>query len=191
MRIKPPGPGIPPRTLVDRIRKEKKVLYPKAVSKLLPIGVNHNNGGNIPRILVVHIMVGFMAGTDTIFRNPHTEASAHFGVSRTGKVWQWVRTGDIAWHAFDANSYSIGVEHEGFPTQRLTDRQIEATGELYAWLNDQYPAIDLWVNKNIGGSGIAYHEQYHAWNLDEHSCPGKLIEAQIHDILSVAKAHRA
>jgi hypothetical protein len=165
------------------------MLYPKAINKLLPIGVNHNNGGNSPKLLVVHIMVGYMAGTDTIFRNSHTEASAHFGVSKTGKIWQWVRTGDIAWHAFDANDHSIGVEHAGFPWEGLTDAQVEATGELYAWLNSQYPAIDLWRNIHLNGSGIGYHEQYPEWNRDAHSCPGRLIETQIPDILSVAKSH--
>jgi len=165
------------------------VNYWGAKSKLLPPGVNHNSGGNVPRIFVVHIMVGYMAGTDTIFRNPNTEASAHFGVSRGGTVWQWVDTDDIAWHAFDANTYSIGVEHAGFPTEPLTDPQIEASGKLYAWVNKNYPAVDLWVNKRIQGSGIAYHSQYGAWNLDAHTCPGTIIEGQIHDILDVAKAH--
>jgi N-acetyl-anhydromuramyl-L-alanine amidase AmpD len=163
------------------------MLYPKAKNMLLPPAVNHNEGGNTPRIFVVHIMVGYMAGTDTVFRNPHVQASAHFGVSRGGSVWQWVDTDDIAWHAFDANTYSIGVEHAGFPTEPLTAQQIEATGKLYAWAHQHYPAIDLWVNKRIEGSGIAYHEQYPAWNLDLHSCPGKIIENQIHDILNVAK----
>src|ERR1041385_428041 len=162
------------------------MLYPAAVNKLLPSGVNHNNGGNHPRIFMVHIMVGYMAGTDTIFRNPNTEASAHFGVSRSGSVWQWVRTDDTAWHAFDANTYSIGVEHAGFPWEPLTAAQIKASGHLYAWLHKQYSAIDLWINKRIEGSGISYHEKFLQWNLDHHSCPGKLIEGQIDDILKVA-----
>ena len=163
-------------------------MYPHAVNKLLPAGVNHNSGGNIPRMFVVHIMVGYMAGTDTVFRNPNAQASAHFGVSRGGKVWQWVDTDDIAWHAFDANTYSIGVEHAGFPNEPLTDLQVQASGQLYAWAHKQYPAIDLWVNKRIEGSGIAYHEQYPSWNLDAHSCPGKIVEGQIKDILAAAKA---
>jgi N-acetyl-anhydromuramyl-L-alanine amidase AmpD len=162
-------------------------LYPSAKNKLLPPGVNHNSGGNTPRIFVVHIMVGHMAGTDTIFRNPHAEASAHFGVSRGGNVWQWVDTDDEAWHAFDANTYSIGVEHAGFPNAPLSSQQVEASGKLMAWAHKKYPAIDLWVNKRMQGSGIAYHEQYEEWNLDLHSCPGHIIEGQIHDILDVAK----
>jgi N-acetyl-anhydromuramyl-L-alanine amidase AmpD len=170
------------------------MLYSKAKNK--PLGVdsnnepiNHNIGGNHPRIFMVHIMVGYMAGTDTVFRNPHSEASSHFGVSRGGAVWQWVDTDDIAWHAFAANEYSIGVEHAGFPTERLTDAQINATGALYAWAHKHYPAIDLWLNVRESGSGISYHEKFHDWNLDLHSCPGKIIEAQIGDILDVAKAN--
>jgi N-acetyl-anhydromuramyl-L-alanine amidase AmpD len=165
------------------------MLYSKARNMLLPPGVNHNSGGNTPRIFVIHIMVGYMAGTDTIFRNPHVQASAHFGVSRAGNVWQWVDTGDIAWHAFDANTYSIGVEHAGFPNEPLTPAQVNATGMLMAWAHKHYPAIDLWVNKRIEGSGIAYHEQYPQWNLDAHECPGTIIEAQLGDILKVAKAN--
>jgi hypothetical protein len=134
-------------------------------------------------------MVGYMGGTDTIFRNPNTEASAHFGISRGGKVWQWVRTQDQAWHAFSANDESIGIEHAGFPWEPLTDSQIEASGKLYAWVNSVYPEVDLWLNLRRNGSGIAYHEKYADWNLDHHSCPGKIIEAQLDDILSVAKAH--
>jgi N-acetylmuramoyl-L-alanine amidase len=163
------------------------MLYPAARNKLLANGVNHNSGGNHPRIFMVHIMVGFMGGTDTIFRNPHTEASAHFGVSRAGHVWQWVRTGDTAWHAFDANTYSIGVEHEGFPENKLTVEQVHASGLLMAWAHKQYPAIDLWINKRIDGSGISYHEKFNEWNLNHHGCPGFKIEAQIDDILKVAK----
>ena len=163
------------------------MLYSKAKNKL--IDVNYNKGGNAPRIFVVHIMVGYMAGTDTVFRNPESEASAHFGVSRGGAVWQWVDTDDMAWHAFDANAYSIGVEHAGFPDEPLTDAQINATGALYAWAHKHYPAIDLWINKHITGSGIGYHSEYHEWNLDAHTCPGSIIEGQISDILTVAKAN--
>lgn len=164
------------------------MIYPKAVNKLLPPGVNHNTGGNRPRIYVVHIMVGYMAGTDTVFRNPNAQASAHFGISRGGAVWQWVDTSDTAWHAFDANTYSIGVEHAGFPNEPLTDAQVRASGQLMAWAHHVYPDLTLWVNKRIDGSGIAYHEQYPEWNLDAHACPGQIIEGQIGDILAVAKA---
>lgn len=163
------------------------MLYSQAKNKL--INVNYNKGGNFPRIFMIHIMVGYMAGTDTTFRNPHAEASAHFGVSRGGAVWQWVNTDDQAWHAFDANTYSIGVEHAGFPWEGLTDNQVMSTGILYAWAHKHYPAIDLWINKRITGSGISYHRKFDAWNLDHHSCPGDIIEAQIGDILDVAKAH--
>lgn len=157
---------------------------------LLPRGVNHNTGGNVPRFFVVHIMVGFMAGTDSVFHNPNFQASAHFGVSRAGEIWQWVRTEDQAWHAYDANNCSIAVEHEGFPTNKLSKAQVAASGRLFEWVNRQYPAVKLWENKRLSGSGIAYHEQYNSWNRSGHSCPGKIIEAQIPDILAAAQAVR-
>lgn len=166
------------------------MTYPAAALHLLPNGVNHNKGGNTPRILVVHIMEdSSIANVDQMFHNPSFQASAHFGVSRAGHVRQWVRTDDMAWHAFAANAYSIGVEHEGLASQGLTDAQIEATGKLFAYYHGVYPAMNLWINTREIGSGLAYHRQYHDWNLNNHSCPGDKAIAQLPKILAVAQAN--
>ena len=64
-----------------------------------PISINYNLGGIAPRILIVHIMQGTLAGTDSWFRNPDAQVSAHFGVGKTGTIYQWVDTANRAWHA--------------------------------------------------------------------------------------------
>lgn len=164
-------------------------LYPGADVRLLPAGVNHNKGGCNPRMFVIHIMEGDLWPTDAMFRDPKRQASAHFGVGRTGKVLQWVSTTDTAWHAFAANAYGIGVEHSGFASEGLSDQQIEATGKLYAWAHKEHPAIRLWLNVHESGSGLAYHRQYADWNLSNHSCPGDKAIKQLPKILEAAKAH--
>lgn len=165
------------------------MLYSGAKNHLLPSGVNHTRGGNRPRIIVIHIMEGWLEPTDRMFHDPHRQASAHFGVGTDGRMFQWVDTNDQAWHAFAANTYSIGVEHAGMAADGLTDDQITATGKLYAWAHRHYPALNLWINKRITGSGIAYHRKYDSWNLNHHSCPGDKAIKQIPAILEVAKAH--
>ena len=52
-----------------------------------PISINYNRGGIAPRILIVHIMQGTLAGTDSWFRNPNAQVSAHFGVGKTGTIY--------------------------------------------------------------------------------------------------------
>lgn len=164
-------------------------IYGPAKQRLLPAGVNHNKGGCDPRMFVIHIMEGDLWPTNDMFHDPARQASAHFGVGRSGTIIQWVNTTDTAWHAFAANTYGIGVEHSGFAATGLSDQQIEATGKLYAWVHSVHPNVSLWINTREKGSGIAYHRKYADWNLSHHTCPGDKAIKQIPAILEVAKAH--
>ena len=153
-----------------------------------PIGINYTRGGIVPRILIVHIMQGTLAGTDSWFRNPDAQASAHFGVGKTGISYQWVDTVNRAWHAVDANSYAIGVECAGFSGQTLTAAQVSAVAKIYAWAHKQNQAISMWLNKRISGSGLSWHGVGGpAWG-NHPSCPGTPIIDQLPEILREAKA---
>ncbi len=80
-----------------------------------------------PEAVVVHIMDGTLAGTDSHFANPATEVSAHYGIGQSGETHQYVDEADAAWHAgrvqnptwsllkagINPNRYTIGIEHEG------------------------------------------------------------------------------
>lgn len=62
-----------------------------------------------------HIAEGTYAGTISWFRNCAAGVSAHYVVrSSDGQVTQMVRESDTAWHVASNNSYSIGIEHEGW-----------------------------------------------------------------------------
>src|SRR5215216_4141316 len=66
--------------------------------------------------IVIHVAEGSYSGTVSWFENCAAQASAHFVVSREGRVAQCVRDEDIAWHAgwWDTNTHSIGIEHAGY-----------------------------------------------------------------------------
>ncbi|HEX7269050.1 MAG TPA: peptidoglycan recognition family protein [Streptosporangiaceae bacterium] len=153
-----------------------------------PISINYNQGGIAPRILIVHIMQGTLAGTDSWFRNPDAQASAHFGVGKTGTIYQWVDTGNRAWHAVNANSYAIGVECAGFSGQTLTAAQVSAVARIYAWAHRHHQAISMWLNKRISGSGLSWHGLGGvAWG-NHPNCPGTPIIDQLPVIRSKARA---
>jgi AmpD protein len=87
--------------------------------------------------------------------------SAHFFISRTGQVTQYVSLADRAWHAGvsqwdgreQCNDFSIGIELEGTDTTLYTDAQYTALTGLTQILQQQYPAITS--ERIVGHSDIA------------------------------------
>jgi len=63
--------------------------------------------------IVMHTMGGSLAGTDSWFRSPSSQVSAHFGVGLDGAVHQYVDLSNTAW----AN----GVLEEGNEWRDLVD----------------------------------------------------------------------
>lgn len=152
-----------------------------------PIAVNFQRGGNSPKFLIEHIMQGTLAGTDSWFRNPASEVSAHFGIGKSGEVIQWVDTADVAWHAMAANHESIGVEHEGDTGQQLTPAQLEADSRLLAWAHKHHPIPLRLAHHPVLGAGLAYHALGgEAWG-GHLQCPGAPIVAQLPLILKNAR----
>ncbi len=126
--------------------------------------------------IVDHIAAGYMPGNVSWFKNPASKASAHYLVTREGKVLQLVREGDTAWHAGIANKpnwslydgtnpnrYTLGIEHEGYPDDGLTEAQYQATLQLHKELTAKYeiPRKDPYI---IG--------HYRIDSVDRPNCPG-------------------
>lgn len=160
------------------------MFFPNAEQRLLPAGLNHTIGGNIPRLMIMHIMQGTLAGTDAWFHNPAAMVSAHFGVGKDGKIIQWVDTDSMAWHAAAANGYSVGVEHEGFSGNPLTDAQLDADIDLFSWLHENYSDIALWINtRPFTGHGLSWHGLGGVEWGNHPDCPGLAIVHQLPDII--------
>jgi hypothetical protein len=64
--------------------------------------------------VVIHTIEGSAAGARSWFKNCSAQVSAHYVVSEAGGVWQCVDEDYKAWHVGCANSYCIGIEHEGY-----------------------------------------------------------------------------
>ena len=74
--------------------------------------------------------------------------SAHYIVGRDGTVVQCVRHKDIAFHANEENSYTIGIEHNARDPgdTTLTDVQYWKSAKLVIWIGKQLglPVFDRW-----------------------------------------------
>ncbi len=110
------------------------------------INFTAGRGGHKPIGVCIHIMEGWLTGTHSWFNNPKSSASSHYGISRNGEIWQFVREENTAWAqgivrnpsakivlarpGVNPNKYLISIEHEGFHRDVWT----EAMKKSSAWL---------------------------------------------------------
>lgn len=153
-------------------------VAPFAQWKPLPAGVNHSAGGMVAWDgVVLHIMEGILDGTDSWFRNPQAQASAHFGVGRDGRIYQWVDTRDKAWAQAEGNPRNISIENEGYAGDSLTQAQIEGCAQILAWARTVH-GVPLRVNDSPTAQGLGWHGMGGAAWGGHTGCPGDLIRAQ-------------
>jgi N-acetylmuramoyl-L-alanine amidase CwlA len=106
-----------------------------------------------PSWIVLHTMVGALAAANARFQDGDPNqvrgrASAHYGVCLDGRVVQWVKESDAAWHSgsYDVNPGSnldsIGIEHEdnGDYNGPRTDALYLSSAQLVAAIAARYPA---------------------------------------------------
>jgi hypothetical protein len=124
-----------------------------------PISVNI--GGTISNNLglVLHHQAG-NGSLYNFFNNSSAQVSAHFWVSKTGVIEQYVDTSRVAWHGRSLNSRYVGVETEGCPTspyaEPLTDAAIQALARIYREGRDKHGWVNALANKD-GQKGFGYH----------------------------------
>lgn len=108
--------------------------------------------------LLQHWIVGNLASADAMFSNPAKQVSAHYGVEDE-TIHQYVRDEDTAWHARQANPFSIGIEHSAGPGRPASDKTYAASIELNAILCKKF-------NLNPDDA-IEYHKKYVATSCSE------------------------
>lgn len=126
---------------------------------------NHYTGRNGYTIthITLHIMVGHLNGTDSIFNQPGG-ASAHYGIGSDGIIHQYVHETDGSWSDanYDSNNSTISIEHEGgmdgIPCTRAC---MDASAKLCAdiarrqgWTHLYHDNLNgnIWLHREIPGT---------------------------------------
>lgn len=161
--------------------------YPGAVWR--PLGAQTEPSIGRPRILIVHTMVGFLRGTNDLFRRQGYQGTeSHFGIGGPwdpgldGTIWQWQ---DITFQA-DAqnagNAYATSIETSdgGDPSRPWSAHQLKALVDLMVWWCRETGNPPRLVT-GTSGSGIGYHAQFPAWAPDGRPCPGRVRIKQLLD----------
>jgi len=113
---------------------------------MLKLSPNFTKGRNgyKPELVVIHVMAGSLAGTDSWFANPKSQVSTHYGIGLQGQVHQYVLEENTAWGNgrvsnptyslykpnVNPNLYTISIEHEGQDLSKGTPAMIEASAKL-------------------------------------------------------------
>lgn len=135
--------------------------------------------------VVLHIMAGTLDGSDSWFRNPTAQASAHFGVGKDGRIFQWVDTADRAWAQMAGNRTWLSIEHEGQGGDSLTAKQLAATASIVAWMHKTH-GVPLQSTDSVDGRGVGWHGMGGAAWGGHYDCPGNPIKAQRPAIIKAA-----
>ena len=129
---------------------------------------NHYQGRNGYAIthITLHIMVGHLAGTDSVFQHPNG-ASAHYGIGADGTIHQYVSENNGSWSDanYASNNSTISIEHEGgmngIPcTQACMNASAKLCADIarrHGWTHLQHDGLNgnIWLHREIPGTDHA------------------------------------
>ena len=126
--------------------------------------------------IVDHITQGAFPGCLDWMQNPAAQASAHYIITKTGRIIQLVKEGDKAWangivnkpnwslyDGTNPNLYTLSIEHEGQSGEELTEEQYQSTLFLHKELTLKY-SIPIDTDHIIG--------HYRIDSVNKAGCPG-------------------
>ncbi len=118
---------------------------------------NYSNRNSSISAVTIHDMEGSYAGTINWFANCASGVSAHYCVrSSDGQITQMVYESDKAWHVGNDNSYTIGIEHEGYYNQTgwYTTNMYTESAKLVCAICNYYgiPKTSCWNVQGCSGS---------------------------------------
>lgn len=146
--------------------------------------------GYRPEAIVIHIMEGSLAGTDSWFKSTQSKVSAHYGIGQNGEIHQYVAEGDTAFHAgrtfnctwkgrrpgVNPNSNTIGIEHEGHGDTVWSAKMYQASAQLLADIANRW-SIPLDRDHVVGHCEIYGHK----------TCPGSKVD--LDHLIDLARQH--
>ncbi len=146
---------------------EKKHRKPAVEWKRSP-NFSSRNGMTLKKIIYHYTTSNSVAGVISWLCNPASSVSAHYVIARDGAITQLVKDSDRAWHAYQNNVDSIGIEVCAEKGEKMTPAQSKALKDLSLYLLSEYPTIEA-----ITGHRFLYKDNYT-------DCPGSIFgEASI------------
>ncbi len=119
--------------------------YPPAIWDPVPSCNYSSRNGTPVSAVVIHTMQGTYSGAISWAHNCNSNVSFHYAIrSSDGQITQLVYEADNAWHVGSENSYTIGIEHEGYidDPSYLTDALYRSSADLVRDITNSGYGID-------------------------------------------------
>ena len=152
---------------------EKSFKKPAVAWKKSP-NFSSRNGVVLKKIIYHYTTSNSVDGVISWLCNPAASVSAHYVIARDGAITQLVKDGDRAWHAYQNNADSIGIEVCAEKGQKMTPAQDKALEGLSKFLLSEYPTIET-----VTGHRFLYPDDGYT------DCPGSIFADNTIDALRV------
>lgn len=160
------------------------LLYPRARYLPVPYATRPMNPKSLG--LILHVQQGNNS-LARYFANSKNGAMSHFWVAKDGRVEQYQSLDRISWAQAAGNDSYHSVETEGFVTEPLTQAQIQALAQLYAWGITTLRWLPK-LSDYPGSAGFGWHGMGGpAWG-GHTGCPGNLRKPQRAAVLALITA---
>lgn len=127
--------------------------------------------GQHPTGIVVHETEGSFLGAVSWLCNPQAQASAHVVLKEDGsQCAQLVPWHEKAWHAVNANSYTMGLEMAGFTAKGNDPMQLRKAARIVAFWGHNF-GIPMRQGDMHGTGGVVRHRDLGEYG-GGHSDPG-------------------
>lgn len=149
-----------------------------------PLGNVSDEPGIVPRLLIVHTMVGYLFGTERYFKEGNgkgyqgTESTFGLGgpwdgATYDGVLFQWQRLDREADAQYDGNPIATSIECSdgGNPRNPFSPKQVSSLIQIGVWwalTTGRPPKLAVAWN----GFGLGWHSLFEEWNRAHHACPG-------------------
>jgi N-acetylmuramoyl-L-alanine amidase len=158
--------------------KDIQPPFPIEFIQIPNVNYRQREAGVVPDAIAIHIAEGMKPSVVNEFSDPASQKSSHFLVCRDGSVTQFVNTGKVAFctgnidnpinelaltRMLNPNSWSFGIEHEGFSSGDITEAQYQATASLCKFLHDKWGVP-------LDRTHIFGHREVYSLK----TCPGKI-----------------
>ena len=147
------------------------VPHPLPPLVYLPTPNQSSRWGARPSGIVVHETEGGYSGAVSWLRNPRSGASAHLVLREDGlqatQLVPWLRK---AWHASNANRYTLGLEIAGYTRSANKAEQLARAARIVAWWCHTYN-IPAKQGDRYGHKGVVRHRDLGIYGGGHHD-PG-------------------
>ncbi len=122
---------------------------------------NFSEGNWEKTVIVIHKTLGYMPGTLAWLKNPASQVSTNYLITKKGIIYQLVKDKDMAWHAGrenqpsgrwkildqpgNNNKFCIGIEFECLLGENYTEKQYESG----VWLINKLGIDEIVTHKDI------------------------------------------